>query len=111
VAARGADHDKFKALNVQVLGISANNPFSQKTFADSLKLPHPLLSDHPDLSVARRYGVLQHYLGEPTRLTARRAFFLIDKQGIIRGRWLPDRQAELFASEPILQRAREISGL
>ena len=28
-------------LNVQILGISANSPFSQKTFADSLKLPYP----------------------------------------------------------------------
>jgi peroxiredoxin len=109
VAARGADHDKFEALNVQILGISANNPFSQKTFADSLKLPHPLLSDHPDLKVARRYGVLQHYLGEPIRLTARRAFFLIDKQGVVRGRWLPDRQSELFPSDSILQRVREIA--
>lgn len=110
MAARGADYPTFQALDVQVLGISANNPFSQKTFANSLKLPHPLLSDHPDLEVARRYGVLQHYLVEPTRLTARRAFFLIDKQGIVRGRWLPDKQAQLFPSEPILQRVRAITG-
>jgi glutaredoxin-dependent peroxiredoxin len=109
VAARGADYSKFQALDVQVLGISANNPFSQKTFTDSLKLPHPLLSDHPDLKAARSYGVLQHYPIEPTRLTARRAFFLIDKQGIVRGRWLPDRQAELFPSDPILHRVREIT--
>ena len=40
---------------MQLLGISANNPFSQKTFADSLKLPYPLLSDFPDLQVIRSY--------------------------------------------------------
>ena len=40
-----ADYSRFEALNVQILGISANNTFSQKTFADSLKLPYPLLSD------------------------------------------------------------------
>jgi peroxiredoxin len=110
VAAREADYSTFQGLNVQVLGISANNTFSQKTFADSLKLEHPLLSDHPDLQVIRSYGVLQHYVNEPSRLTARRAFFLIDQEGIVRGRWLPDKQAELFPSDPILERVREISG-
>jgi peroxiredoxin len=38
VAAREVDYSTFQELNVQVLGISANNTFSQKTFADSLKL-------------------------------------------------------------------------
>ncbi len=45
---------------MQVLGIGASNPFSQKTYADSLKLPYPLLSDYPDLKVIRQYGVLTH---------------------------------------------------
>ena len=44
---------------MQLLGISASNPFSQKTFADSLKLPYPLLSDYPDLKVIRKYDVLK----------------------------------------------------
>jgi hypothetical protein len=43
-------------------------------------------------------------------LTARRAFFLIDKQGIVRGRWLPEKQAALFPSDPIIRKAREITG-
>jgi len=34
-----ADHSKFEALNVQVLAMGGTNPFSQKTFADSMKLP------------------------------------------------------------------------
>jgi peroxiredoxin len=71
-------------------------------------LPYPLLSDYPDLKVIREYGVLQHYVLDPDRLRARRAFFLIDKEGIVQGKWLPDKQAALFASDPILQRAREL---
>jgi peroxiredoxin len=110
VAAREADYSTFQELNVLVLGISANTAFSQKTFADSLNLEHPLLSDHPDLKVIRSYGVLQHYVVEPSRLTARRAFFLIDQEGIVQGRWLPEKQAELFPSEPILDRVREMIG-
>ena len=110
MAARGADYQTFQDLEVQVLGISSTSAFSQKMFADSLQLPHPLLSDHPDLQVIRAYGVLQHYVLDPDRLRARRAFFLIDKEGIVQGRWLPNRQAVLFESDPILERAREVAG-
>ena len=63
--------------------MSADNPFSQETFADSLKLPYPLLSDFPDRKVIRAYGVLN----EQT-MTAIRTFFLIDPQGMIRKKWV-----------------------
>jgi peroxiredoxin len=94
----------FQDLNVQILGIGSGMTFAQKTFADSLKLPYPLLSDFPDLSVIRRYGVLA-----PSQMDARRAFFLVDQQGIVRQRWLPEDRTVL-PSEPILDAVRAISG-
>jgi peroxiredoxin len=57
--------------------------FSQQTFAESLKLPFPLLSDFPDRKVIRSYGVLNE-----RTMTAHRAFFLIDPQGIVRKKWI-----------------------
>ena len=42
-----ADHHAFEDLNIQLLAISANNPFSQQMYAASLGLSYPLLSDHP----------------------------------------------------------------
>src|SRR5262249_61227109 len=109
----------FRNLNVQVLGISADHPFAQKAFADSLQLPYPLLSDFPDLQVIRNYGVLWPQQIGPLRdgsvvvehapnTAARRAFFLVDQQGIVRGKWLVENSA-FFASEEILQRAREMA--
>jgi peroxiredoxin len=107
-------------LHVQVLGISADTPFEQKTFADSLQLPYPLLSDFPDLQVIRNYSVLwPHQIG-PVRdgnvvvdhapnTVARRAFFLVDQQGIVRGKWLVENKA-IFPSEEMLRRARELAG-
>jgi glutaredoxin-dependent peroxiredoxin len=92
---------------VQILGISANHSFSQKTFAESLKLTYPLLSDHPDLKVIRSYGVLRKHPNDPSVLVARRSFFLIDKQGIIRGRWLAE-DDDVFSSEPILKAAQKL---
>ena len=92
MSARKADYSKFDALNVQILGISSNNPFSQKTFADSLKLPYPLLSDFPNLKVIRSYGGLNTQWDSTT---AQRYFFLIDLQGIVRGKW-PGKVDEVF---------------
>jgi peroxiredoxin len=105
LSTRKVDYSKFQDLNVQILGISANSPFSQKTFADSLKLPYPLLSDFPDLKVIQQYTGLQ----DLKVTAARRAFFLLDQQGVIRGRWFGEALAVL-PSEPILDKAREIAG-
>ena len=74
---------KFNELGVQILGISADNPFAQKTFADSLKLPYPLLSDFPDRKVIQTYGILS-----ASQMTAQRSFFLVDEKGILRQQWV-----------------------
>ena len=77
IQARGADHTKLEALNVQVLAISSDSTFALKTQSDSLKLPYPLLSDRPPKTI-QRYGVMA-----PDNVRALRAFFLIDEQGRI----------------------------
>ena len=81
--ARKADVKRFEALGIQNLGISANLTFSQQTFAESLKLPYPLLSDFPERKVIRSYGVLN----EKT-MVANRSFFLVNPQGIVRKKWI-----------------------
>ena len=112
--ARKADYSKFQALNVEVLGISVNNPFSQKAFAASLELPYPLLSD-VYLKVAKAYGVLYgetgakvDYPGFEGRV-AGRSFFLVDKQGIVRGKWIGEDLA-VFPNDKILMAAQQIAG-
>ena len=105
---------------MQVLGISADHTFAQQTFAESLQLPYPLLSDFPDLQVIRNYGVLwPHKIGplkdsgvvveHRPNTAARRAFFLVDQQGIVRGKWLIANNA-VFPSEDMLKVAREMAG-
>lgn len=105
MSARKADYSKFEELNVQIIGISSNNPFSQKTFADSMKLPYPLLSDFPHLRTIDTYGGLNP---DWKSTTAVRYFFLIDKEGIVRGKWQGNTK-EVFPNRPILERAREIA--
>lgn len=116
LAARRNDLEKFEALGVQVLAISLDHPYSQAAFAQSLGLAYPLLSDFPHGRTVRAYGV-EYYEGEAKRLYARPSFFLIDKDGIVRGYWgqRPRNPDEILApdplvsSEPMLQMARAIS--
>ena len=84
-------------MNVQILGISANATFSQQTFADSLKLPYPLLSDFQERKVIRSYGVLNEKL-----MVANRSFFLIDPQGIIRRKWIIENPGVTVVYSPTL---------
>jgi peroxiredoxin len=111
-------------LNVQLLGIANTLPFSQKAFADSLKLPYPLLSD-TFMKVAKAYGVEYgstscvpttpgctsqkiDFPGFEGRL-AKRSFFLVDKDGVVRGKWIGEDLA-VFSTEVFLKAAREIVG-
>jgi thioredoxin-dependent peroxiredoxin len=49
-------HPEFAGAGAQVLGISMDDLDTQTRFAESLKLPFPLLAD-PDGTAARAYGV------------------------------------------------------
>jgi len=115
---------RSKDLDVQILGISVDDAFSQKTFADSLGLPFPILSD-ADAKVTHLYAAGKLIKGgtdlgpfmlsgkgvqvTKDRIIASQAFFLIDKQGIVRRRWLPGDRAPI-SSEEILEMARSLAG-
>ena len=66
---------KFADADAQVLGISADDLDTQKKFADSLKLPFPLLADK-DGTMAKAYGVF-------TEGYADRVTFVIGSDGKI----------------------------
>ena len=104
---RGFNHQKYKDLNVQVIGISSDNRFALKAFADSVQTPFPLLSD-PRGQTIQRYGVLAP---EKDRARALRAYFLVDQQGILRKQWLLGLAGDdmVFSSDPILAAIQEIA--
>lgn len=91
---------------MQNVAISANMTFSQQTFADSLKLPYPLLSDFPGRQVIRSYGVLNE-----KSMNALRSFFLIDPQGVIRKKWIIENPGTTVVySATLLRDIQEIVG-
>lgn len=109
-------HQKdFETLGVQLLGISAEPTFAQQTFASSVKLPYPLLSDVKE-EVIKRYGVVYGTIPgykveypQDVGKGAARVFFLIDLQGIVRGRWWGEDLA-VFPTETLIKAARELAG-
>jgi len=104
--ARKADYKRFEALGIQNLGISTNLTFSQQTFAESLKLPYPLLSDFPEAKVMRSYGVFNEKM-----MLADRSFFLIDPQGIIRKKWIIENGGTtVVPSDTLLRGIQEVIG-
>jgi peroxiredoxin Q/BCP len=105
--ARKADYKRFEAMGIQILGVSSNLTFSQQTFAESLKLPYPLLSDWPEAKVIRSYGVFNEKL-----MLADRAFFLIDPQGIIRKKWIVENGGgtTVVYSDTLMLDIREVMG-
>ena len=68
--------------NAQVFGISVDTFFTLKAFQDQQKLTFPLLSDF-NKEVIRDYGVFNENMSGLKGI-AKRATFVIDKDGIVR---------------------------
>ena len=84
------DLPKFEAANAQVLGVSVDFNAANTVFAEKLGLRFPLLSDTRRV-ITRAYGALSDdpAAANDTRriagyLRAKRAWFIIDKAGILR---------------------------
>ena len=72
----------------QVFGISVDSFFALKAFHDQQKLPFPLLSDFNKQTI-RDYGVFNEDM-VGLKGIARRAVFVIDKDGVVRHREVLD---------------------
>jgi peroxiredoxin len=70
------DWTKFRELGTEILGISTDSVQKHEDFSKKLALEFPLLSDR-NKEVAKKYGV-DYVLG------VKRAYFIIDIQGILR---------------------------
>ena len=88
--------EALNSMNAQVFGISVDTPFSQKAFSDANNLNFPLLSDHERKAV-NAYGVtLPNFAGMEGFTASQRAVFVVDKDGVIRFKWV----GETPANEP-----------
>ena len=81
---------RLSELKAQVVGVSVNDPFSNKGFAERNMLTFPLLSDF-NREVVRLYGIeLKDFAGLKGYSVAQRSVFVLDKDGVVRYRWVSD---------------------
>lgn len=80
----------LKSLGAQVVGISVDGPFANKIFTENRHLNFPILSDYKR-EIISKYGIVMPNLGPLEGYNAaKRSVFVLDKNGIIRYRWVSD---------------------
>ncbi len=88
--------DAFNSMNAQVLGISVDGAFALKAWSDANNLNFPLLSDF-NREAVNAYGIpLPGLAGMEGYVASQRAVFVVDKEGVIRYKWV----GETPANEP-----------
>lgn len=90
------DLKKLNNLNVQVLGISVDSKYSHKQFSEKLGLNFPLLSDF-GREVSKLYGTLRQ------EGFSNRAYFIIDKEGIVRFKHIMPTPKERLENEKLIE--------
>jgi peroxiredoxin Q/BCP len=77
--------EDLKELELDVVGISPDQPSAQLAFDEKYKLGFPLLSD-PDHAAAEAFGAWGEPYG-PGTWSIVRSSFLIDEEGLVRNAW------------------------
>ena len=81
---------RLTSLKAQIIGIAVTDPFSNKAFAEKNRLSFPILSDYKR-EVIQTYGIeLPDFAGLAGYTTAKRAIFILDKDGIVSYIWITD---------------------
>ncbi len=83
-----SEWDMYANLGAQVLGISVDSLYVQKAFAAANNIHFPLLADF-NKEVAPKYGAFHEQLG-PWKGVAKRAAFVVDKEGKVAYTWVSD---------------------
>lgn len=82
--------DRLIDLNAQVIGISVNDPFSNKEFKEKNRLPFPVLSDY-NREAIKNYGLESpNFAGLRGYTVAKRSIFILDLKGIVRYVWVSE---------------------
>jgi len=80
----------LEELDAQVLGVSVNDPFSNKAFHEMNMLNFPLLCDY-NRDVVELYGVaMPDFASLKGYTAAKRSVFIVDREGIVRYMWVSE---------------------
>ncbi len=87
---------RFQEKGAAVLGISVDSPWSHRAWAEERGIAFPLLSDF-QREVVEEYGV-KHEAGFPER-----AYFVIDKEGVVRAKKVENSPGDQPEVEAVLE--------
>jgi peroxiredoxin len=94
-------------LKAQIIGISVNDPFSNRAFAKKNKLVFPILSDY-NREVIKLYGIESSDFADIKGYTvAKRSIFVVDKNGVVHYAWTTDNpktEPDYYAIEEVLKK-------
>ncbi len=83
----------YNTMNAQVIGISVDSPYAQKAFADQHKLTIQFLSDY-NREAVKAFDVRDlNFAGGLLPGVAMRSVFVLDKNGVVRFKWVAPTQA------------------
>ena len=95
--------DQFNSLNAEVLGISVDPPFSQKAWSDANNLNFTMLSDFGREATQAYDVALNNLAGLEGYVASNRAVFVVDKESVVRYKWLAPTPADLPNYDEIRQ--------
>ncbi len=84
------------------MGISADHAATLEAFAKQNNVKHLLLSDFRR-SMLDKYDALEKNEASPIYRYAKRAYFVIDREGVVRYKKVMDNPLELLNPEEVLQ--------
>ena len=100
---------ELNKINAQVVGISVNDPFTNKAFAQNNNLNFPILSDY-NREVVKLYNVFHENFGNLKGYTvAKRAVFILDTSGVVVYKWVSDDPSKEPSYEELKRAAAKTS--
>ena len=97
---------RFEAAGVQLVGVSPDHVDTLDAIVRANKIKHLLLSDFRK-QMLPAYGALVTDPASPVYGYGKRAYFVIDRQGIIRYRKVEDNPLDLLKAEELLRAFKE----
>lgn len=98
---------QFEAANAHVVGVSADPVAKLEDFAKKNSIKHQLLSD-AGRTMLPAYGALVTDEKSPIYRRAKRAYFIVDRQGIVRFVRIQKNPLDLLKTEEVLEELKRL---
>jgi peroxiredoxin len=97
-------------VNAQVVGVSTDAGATLQAFSKTNAIRFPLLADFRR-QMLPAYGAMVTDEKSPIYRYAKRAYFILDRQGVVRYVNMPDNALNLLSTEEILKTLKESGAL